>query len=293
MAELIILQPRLREVGGGTVRRALPATERRSVGPFVFFDHFGPEQLAPFELRDVRPHPHIGLSTVTYLLEGSIVHRDSLGTVQTIEPGAINWMTAGRGIAHSERTPVALASQPRRTHGLQLWVGLPRAEEERAPIFAHTAASVIPSFDRDRARLRLLVGRAWGVESPVATSSAILYVDIALGENGSLDIPPLATERALYGLDAPYEIDGRAVEPFAMAVLPSGTTARVTSKAAARLVLIGGEPLDGPRFIWWNFVSSRKELIVAAAEQWAKDHSPQVPGEKEWIDPPDRPTFRE
>lgn len=293
MAALIILQPRLREVGGGKVRRALPSTERRSVGPFVFFDHFGPEQLAPFELRDVRPHPHIGLSTVTYLLEGSIVHRDSIGSEQMIEPGAVNWMTAGRGIAHSERTPAALTSQIRRTHGLQLWVGLPSAEEERAPIFSHTPASAIPSLERDRARLRLLVGRAWGTESPVATSSATIYIDIALGENGLLDIPPLATERALYGLDGPYEVDGHAVEPFVMAVLPSGSTARVTSHGAARLVLIGGEPLDGPRFIWWNFVSSRKELIVAAAEQWAKDHSPQIPGETEWIDPPDRPRFRD
>ena len=221
------------------------------------------------------------------------MHRDSIGSVQTIEPGAINWMTAGRGIAHSERTPAALASQPRRTHGLQLWVGLPRAEEEIAPTFAHTPASTIPSFDRERARVQLLVGRAWGIESPVATSSATIYLDIVLGENGSLDIPPLATERALYGLDAPYEIDGQTVEPLVLAVLPPGTTARVTSQTAARIMLICGEPLDGPRFIWWNFVSSRKELIVAAAEQWIKDHLPKIPGETEWLDPPDRPTFRQ
>ena len=292
MADLTILQPRLREVGGGQVRRALPSSARRSVGPFVFFDHFGPEQLAPFELRDVRPHPHIGLSTVTYLFEGSMMHRDSIGSVQSIEPGAINWMTAGRGIAHSERTPPAIAPQLRRTHGLQLWVGLPRAVEEQSPVFSHTPAAAIPSLERDRARLRLLVGRAWGIESPVETSSATVYFDIALPDDGSLDIPPLAAELALYGVDRAFEIDGRPVEPFTMAVLPAATTVRVSSRTAARLVLIGGEPLDGPRFIWWNFVSSRKERILEAAEQWGRDHSPRIPGETEWIELPERPRFR-
>lgn len=291
MAELAILRPRLREVGGGEVRRALPSATRRSVGPFLFFDHFGPEDLGPFELRDVRPHPHIGLSTVTYLFEGATMHRDSIGSVQTIEPGAVNWMTAGRGIAHSERTPAELVGSPRRTHGLQLWAGLPREREECAPAFAHTPVARIPAIERDRARVRLLVGRAWGAESPVVASSETLYLDIALAAGGTLDIPPLAAERALYGVDGAFEIDGQAVEPFVMAVLEAGASVRLTSRAPARIVLIGGEPLDGPRFIWWNYVSSRRDRIVEAAEQWSRDHSPRIPGETEWIDLPDKPKF--
>jgi len=291
MAELTILRPRLREVGGSEVRRALPSAKRRTVGPFVFFDHFGPEDLEPFELRDVRPHPHIGLSTVTYLFEGVSVHRDSIGSVQTIEPGAVNWMTAGRGIAHSERAPAKLAGSPRRTHGLQLWTGLPRTLEESPPAFAHTPSADIPMLERDRARVRLLVGRAWGAESPVAASSETLYLDIALPAGGLLDIPPLTAERALYGVDAAFEIDGQEVEPFVMAVLEAGASVRVTSRAPARIVLIGGEPLDGPRFIWWNYVSSRRERIVEAAEQWSRDHLPRIPGEMDWIDLPDKPNF--
>jgi hypothetical protein len=200
-------------------------------------------------------------------------------------------MTAGRGIAHSERTPAELVASPRRTHGLQLWTGLPRELEESAPAFAHTPAAAIPALERDRARVRLLVGRAWGAESPVAASSETLYLDIALAAGGLLDIPPLAAERALYGVDAAFEIDGQAVEPFVMAVLEAGASARVTSRAPARVVLIGGEPLDAPRFIWWNYVSSRRERIVEAAEQWSRDHSPRIPGETDWIDSPGKPKF--
>jgi redox-sensitive bicupin YhaK (pirin superfamily) len=281
----------LREVGGGQVRRLLPAARQRSVGPFVFFDHFGPEEVAAFEDRDVRPHPHIGLSTVTYLWDGEIVHRDSIGSIQPIEPGAINWMTAGRGIAHSERTPPGLAGRRRRVHGLQLWTALPRAMEEKDPSFAHTPAASIPAQKHGDVEVRTLVGRAWGVESPVVPSSETLYLDIALPASGRIDIPALAAERAIYGLDAPFELEGTRMDAFTMAILEAGTTATLSSEAPARVVVIGGAPLDGPRFMWWNYVSSRRDLIIEAARQWQQDHTPQIPGETEWIDLPGAPPF--
>ena len=282
----------MHDVGGGQVRRLLPAGRQRSVGPFVFFDHFGPEQLEPLEIRDVRPHPHIGLSTVTYLWEGEMLHRDSIGSVQQIEPGAINWMTAGRGIAHSERTPPQLAAKRRRVHGLQLWVGLPRSLEEKEPSFAHTDAAAIPVEQHEKAQVRVLVARAWGVESPVVPSSETLYVDIALAASGRLDIPAFAVERALYGVDAPFELDGTRIDAFTMVVLEAGKTATLSCDAPARVVLIGGAPLDGPRFMWWNYVSSRRDLIIEAAQQWEREHTPRIPGESEWIELPGKPSFR-
>jgi redox-sensitive bicupin YhaK (pirin superfamily) len=273
----------MREVGRSQVRRLLPAAKRQAVGPFLFFDHFGPEELEPFRDNDVRPHPHIGLSTVTYLFEGRIVHRDSIGSVQAIEPGAVNWMTAGRGIAHSERTPPELRSVRRRAHGLQLWAGMPRALEDAEPSFAHTDAPAIPADEREQAQVRVLVGRAWGMESPVAPVSETLYVDISLPAGGRLDIPPLASERALYAVDGAYELQGKRIEPYAMVVLPAGDTVRVEAETPARVMLIGGEPLDGPRFIWWNFVSSRREQITAAASEWSAHQTPRIEGETEWI----------
>ena len=194
MAELLILRSRLREVGNSQVRRLLPAAKKQAVGPFLFFDHFGPEEREHSSRNDVRPHPHIGLSTVTYLFEGRMVHRDSIGSVQAIEPGAINWMTAGRGVAHSERAPKELLGEGRRTHGLQLWAGLPKALEEREPAFAHTPGGAIPEEERDGARIRVLIGHGWDMESPVVPMSETLYVDIALPAGGALDIPPLAAE---------------------------------------------------------------------------------------------------
>jgi len=281
----------MRQVGRSQVRRLLPAARRQAVGPFLFFDHFGPEEQKPFEDFDVRPHPHIGLSTVTYLFEGKMVHRDSLGSVQAIVPGDINWMTAGRGIAHSERTPPELVGLPRRTHGLQLWTGLPKSLEEGEPTFAHTPGSAIPVQERERATVRVLIGRAWGAESPVGASSETLYLDIELPAGGRLDVPPLAEERALYSVDGAYTLQGQRVEPHVLAVLEPGATARLENEAPARLVLIGGEPLDGTRFMWWNFVSSRRERIVTAAEQWAEDHTPRIPGESEWVPLPGMPKF--
>ena len=279
----------MRPVGRFQVRRLLPAAKRQAVGPFLFFDHFGPEELEPFRDNDVRPHPHIGLSTVTYLFEGRIVHRDSIGSVQSIEPGAVNWMTAGRGIAHSERTPPELRSVRRRVHGLQLWAGMPEALEEREPSFTHTDKPAIPEDESEHASVRVLVGRAWGMESPVTPVSETLYVDISLPAGGRLDIPPLASERALYAVDGAYRLQDKSMEPYVMAVLPAGDTVRVEAETPARVMLIGGEPLDGPRFIWWNFVSSRRERITAAASEWSAHQTPRIEGETEWIPLPSVP----
>ena len=291
MADVLILRARLREVGNSQVRRLLPAAKKQAVGPFLFFDHFGPEEREQSSKNDVRPHPHIGLSTVTYLFEGRMVHRDSVGSVQAIEPGAINWMTAGRGVAHSERASKELLGELRRTHGLQLWAGLPKALEEREPAFAHTPGGAIPEEERDGARVRVLIGRGWGMESPVVPMSETLYVDIALPAGGALDIPALAAERAVYSVDNVFSLQNQTVEPHTMALLPPGDTVRLEAQAPARMVLIGGEPLDGPRFMWWNFVSSSRERIVQAASQWAADHSPTIPGETEWVPLPGSPSF--
>jgi redox-sensitive bicupin YhaK (pirin superfamily) len=292
VADILVLRSRLRPVGNSQVRRLLPAAKKQAVGPFLFFDHFGPEEHEPLADYDVRPHPHIGLSTVTYLFEGRMVHRDSIGSVQPIEPGAINWMTAGRGIAHSERSPEELKSKRRRTHGLQLWAGLPKSHEDGAPGFAHTPGAAIPEEERDGVRIRVLIGRGWSMESPVVPVSETLYVDIALPAGGGLDIPVLAAERAVYAVDGSYSLQGKSLEAHTMAVLPTGETLRVEAEAPARVVLIGGEPLDGPRFIWWNFVSSSRERIVQAASEWDANHAPRIPGETEWVPLPGTPKLR-
>jgi len=283
VTEVLILRPRMREVGHFQVRRLLPAAKRQAVGPFLFFDHFGPEKLEPFMDADIGPHPHIGLSTVTYLFEGKLVHRDSIGSVQNIEPGAVNWMTAGRGIAHSERTPPELRGVRRRAHGLQLWAGMPKALEDTEPSFAHTDNPAIPEDRSEHAHVRVLVGRAWGMESPVTPVSETLYVDISLPAGGRFDIPPLATERALYAVAGAYRLGGTRMEPYAMAVLPAGDTVRVEAETPARIMLIGGEPLDGPRFMWWNFVSSKRERITDAASEWSAHQTPRIEGEKDWV----------
>ncbi|HVK31179.1 MAG TPA: pirin family protein [Burkholderiaceae bacterium] len=284
-----------KDLGGGfLVRRLLPALQQRAVGPFVFFDHFGPIAAGPDDDHDVRPHPHIGLATVTYLFAGAQVHRDSTGVVQRIEPGAINWMTAGRGIVHSERTPDELRGHERVSHGLQLWAALPAEDEELEPSFSHTPAAAIPELRQPGATLRVLIGSAFGVASPVPTRSPTLYLDLALEAGAEVELPgELATERALYGVDELVTVDGEPVPPHRMAVLDAGRSVRLRSEQAARVVLIGGEPL-GPRYMWWNFVSSRKERIVQAADDWAAQPNgafPQVPGERDFIPLPEkRPT---
>jgi len=280
---------RTKDLGGGfLVRRLLPAFPRQGVGPFVFFDHFGPVTVAPDDNFDVRPHPHIGLATVTYLFEGAMLHRDSLGKVQRIEPGAINWMTAGRGIVHSERRPPDLARTPYVNHGLQLWAALPRAAEEVAPAFTHTAADAIPAWEHEGNALRLLIGDAFGRRSPVSTFVPTLYVDVAARAGASLTLPADLGERAVYPLDAPLDIDGAPVPPHTMAFIANGEAATVVAPAGARYVVIGGEPLDGPRFMWWNYVSSSRERIEQAKDDWRAQRMGHVPGETELIPLPDK-----
>ena len=277
-----MLKPQARDLGGGfTVRRLLPAAAQRAVGPFVFFDHFGPITATPADNHDVRAHPHIGLSTVTYLFEGAMQHRDSTGAVQRIEPGAINWMTAGRGIVHSERTPDDLRSGTRRSHGLQLWCALPAADEETVPSFVHTPAAALPEIEVGGARLRVLVGEAFGAASPVATRSPTLYLDLALSAGDALPVP-LVAERAIYAVEGSMSLDGTPVPLHTMVVIPAGVEPMLSADEDSRAVLIGGEPL-GPRHIWWNFVSSRKERIVQAADDWAAGRFAMVPGETEFI----------
>ncbi|MES2261189.1 MAG: pirin family protein [Pseudomonadota bacterium] len=289
-----VLKGHEKDLGGGfIVRRYLPSAAQQAVGPFIFFDHFGPIDVAPDANHDVRPHPHIGLATVTYLFEGAMDHRDSLGTFQRIEPGAINWMTAGKGIVHSERTPKDLAGQPHRTHGLQLWAALPRANEEDEPSFSHTPAAEIPVFQVDGAIVKVLIGTAFGKTSPVATFSQTLYLDVALQAGQEIGLASLPEEAALYPISGEVEIDGVPLALHTMALLDTRSSQRVLAKSAAQFVVIGGEPLDGHRFMVWNFVSSRKERIQQAADDWDKQLFDKVPGETEWIPLPKKPAATE
>ena len=281
------LMPHEKDLGGGfLVRRLLPSAACQAVGPFLFFDHFGPVMATPADQHDVRPHPHIGLATVTYLFEGAMQHHDSTGALQRIEPGAINWMTAGRGIVHSERTPADLKAVTRRSHGLQLWAALPEADEEMEPGFVHTPAAAIPELEAGGAMVRVLVGEAFGVVSPVAVRSPTLYLDITLAAGDGFPLP-VAEERAVYVVEGGAQLDGTDLPPGRMVVLAAGEEPMLSGESAARVVLIGGAPL-GHRHMWWNFVSSRKERIVQAADDWASGRFPAVPGEMEFIPLPDR-----
>jgi len=278
-----------KDLGGGfRVRRLLPAAQRQSVGPFLFFDHFGPVTVAPGAAHDVRPHPHIGLATVTYLFEGAIMHRDSLGFSQRIEPGAINWMTAGRGIVHSERAPEEWKDREYVNHGIQLWAALPHEQEEVAPDFVHTPASAIPEVRVGGAKVRVLVGEAFGQSSPVRTFSTTVYLDVQLAAGAVFELPPLARELALYAVDGPVVVDGEPVEAHTLTLLVPKATAAVVATRAVRLMVIGGDPLDGHRFMWWNFVSSRKERIAQAAQDWELQAMGQVAGDTELIPLPER-----
>jgi redox-sensitive bicupin YhaK (pirin superfamily) len=279
-----------KDLGGGfVVRRLLPQARQRSVGPFIFFDHFGPSEELPGESHDVRPHPHIGLATVTYLFDGAMMHRDSLGSQQLIEPGAINWMTAGRGIVHSERRPDHLRDARYMNHGLQLWTALPLAHEEAEPSFSHTPADAIPECSVGDGRVRVLVGEAFGERSPVPSLSPALYLDLWLPAGGRIELPPLAQEQALYPVQGGVEVDGQPLPEKTMALLQPGQPATVFAAAGARLVLVGGEPLDAPRHLWWNFVSSRKDRILQASADWEAMRMGTVPGDPEFIPlPPTR-----
>ena len=293
MPELQTLRPHEKDLGGGfIVRRSLPSSLRQAVGPFVFFDHFGPTTVAPESNFDVRPHPHIGLATVTYLFEGAMMHRDSTGVVQRIEPGALNLMTAGRGIVHSERAPDDLRGTSYRNHGLQLWLAVPSEREEDAPGFQHVPSAEIPSRDVDGVDVRVLIGSAFGMSSPVRPVSPTLYVNFNFGaaSHAGVSIPDAAEERALYSTDAEIEVDGQRVPATTMVVLEAGTTPVLRAPDGAHVVLVGGAPL-GHRFMVWNFVSSRKERIVQAQDDWEAQRFDRVPGDdKEFIPLPPRHT---
>ena len=283
-----LLVPRTRDLGGGfEVRRVLPAARKRAIGPFVFFDQMGPVALAPGKGLDVRPHPHIGLATVTYLFEGEILHRDSLGSVQPIRAGDVNWMTAGSGIVHSERTPPELRASGSRLAGIQLWVGLPAKEEETAPRFEHTPAARLPLLDERGARVRLILGEWRGARSPVATLSPMLYADATLAGGTTLELEAAYADRAVYIIDGEVEHAGEAHAPGRMLVFSAGTPARVSARGPARVLILGGAPLDGERYVWWNFVSSRKERIAQAAADWKARRFAPIPGETEFIPLPD------
>lgn len=279
-----LLKGHEKDLGGGLlVRRYLPSAVKQAVGPFIFFDHFGPVDVPLDADHDVRAHPHIGLATVTYLFEGAMDHRDSLGTFQRIEPGAVNWMTAGSGIVHSERTPKDLVGKPHRTHGLQLWAALPVAHEDEAPGFCHTPSDAIPELTVDGAKVRVLIGSAFGHTSPVQTYSQTLYLDVVLQAGHELVLANLPAEAAIYPISGDLEIDGAALALHNMALLNTDGPQRVKASSEARFVVIGGEPLDGHRFMFWNFVSSRKERIAQAAEDWEAQRFAKVPGETDWI----------
>lgn len=286
-----LLKPHVKDLGGGfQVRRLLPAAAQQAVGPFIFFDHFGPVTVNPSDNHDVRPHPHIGLATLTYLFDGAIMHRDNLGYTQRIEPGAINWMTAGSGIVHSERRPPDLAGKTYVNHGLQLWLALPQEQEEVGASFSHTPADAIPQIDWQGATVRLLVGEAFGNRSPVATLSPTLYLDVQLPADATWRLPMLAQQQAVYVVQGNLQIDGADLPGQTMAALSSEVLLRAGAEPA-RFVVIGGTPL-GRRFMWWNFVASSRERIDQASAAWERGDAAlgmrQVPGETERIDLPTR-----
>ncbi|KQZ01253.1 pirin [Pseudolabrys sp. Root1462] len=285
-----VVVPRTVDLGDGfAVRRALPSARSRMVGPFVFFDHFGPAEFRAGTGLDVRPHPHIGLSTVTYLFDGEIVHRDSLGTALAIRPGEINWMTAGRGIVHSERTDGALRTSGSPIHGLQMWVALPAASEEIAPGFAHHDTGEFPVIEDGGKTVRVVVGSLYGAASPVPVLHETMFGDFVLKAGTSVPIDASHEERAIYILDGIIDIAGDKFEPGRLLVFKPGDRLTVTAATDAHFVLCGGAPMDGPRHIWWNFVSSRKDRIEQAKADWKAGHFDKVLGDEiEFIPLPEK-----
>ena len=274
-----LVQPRVHDLGGFQVRRAVPSLQARSVGPFVFVDHMGPALFEPGRGIDVRPHPHIGLATVTYLWDGALRHRDTLGSLQDILPGDVNWMTAGRGIAHSERTPPQPRDAGHAIHGMQTWVALPKPDEEVAPSFHHHPAASLPTLERAGTRLRVIAGRAFGMESPVRVFAETFNVAVDLQPEAELDIAAEATQRALYVLEGDAQLDGSDIPDKQLVLLDPGTRHRLRAKTPLKAMLFGGEPLDAPRHMWWNFVSSSKERIEQAKDDWQAGRFGLIPGD--------------
>jgi len=285
-----IVVPRTRDLGDGfEVRRVLPSAQRRTVGPFVFFDQMGPTVLRAGTGLDVRPHPHIGLATVTYLFEGVILHRDSLGTVQPIRPGEVNWMTAGRGIVHSERTPPELRENGTRLFGIQTWVGLPKGREEVEPAFAYHPKAELPVLEGEGKRVRQIVGELYGSRSPLSVFSDMFYADAALDGGARLELPADYEERAIYIAEGSIEIAGEIFEAGRLLLFRPAAPVAMSAAGPTRLLLLGGAPMDGPRHLWWNFVSSSQERIEQAKADWREGRFATVPGETEFIPLPEEP----
>jgi redox-sensitive bicupin YhaK (pirin superfamily) len=282
-----VIVPRARDLGGFEVRRVLPSAQRQMVGPFIFFDQMGPAELMEGKGIDVRPHPHIGLATVTYLFDGTIVHRDSLGSVQSITPGDVNWMTAGRGIVHSERSDPEIRKGREQLFGIQIWVALAKRYEETAPDFTHYAGATLPVIDGEGKTVRVIAGSLFGKTSPVKTLSSLFYADVTLQPGAALSIGPEHEERAVYLVSGKVDLAGQIFEPGRLLVFSPGETILLKATDAARVLLVGGEPMDGPRYLWWNFVSSSQERIEQAKADWKAGRFAPVPGETEFIPLPD------
>jgi redox-sensitive bicupin YhaK (pirin superfamily) len=278
---------RARDLGGFEVRRLLPSPLRQMVGPFIFFDEMGPADFAPGTGIDVRPHPHIGLATVTYLFDGEILHRDSLGTVQPIRPGDVNWMTAGHGIVHSERTGPEARAQGGRLAGIQAWVALPHDKEEVAPAFVHHPGERLPLLRENAFSMRLIAGSFLGARSPVETAWDTLYADVVLSAEGCLPIGCAHEERAVYVVSGAVRLDGHRAEAGQFVVLRPGREINAVADAPVRMMLLGGAAMDGPRHLWWNFVSSSRARIEQAKADWKGGRFPRVPGDDAFIPLPE------
>lgn len=275
------------------VRRLLPSPEHRAIGPFVFLDHMGPVDLSADRAMDVRPHPHIGLATVTYLWDGRIEHRDSLGNTQVIEPGAVNWMSSGSGIVHSERTAAEDRGKPQRLHGLQFWVALPLAREQSEPWFEHTDAAALPSLTVGDAKVRVVAGEAYGAHSPVSANVDLFYVDAHLPMEGRLPVPAGHEQRAAYVIDGALKVGDETAQAGEMLVFEAGVDLELNAPREAHVVLFGGAPLDAPRHVWWNYVASDEAFLKNAQQAWRDDALGHVEGDPERIPlPGNRPSVR-
>ncbi|MBT6044047.1 MAG: pirin family protein [Gammaproteobacteria bacterium] len=283
----LVLSPRAKSIGAFDVKRALPSRHKQMIGPFIFFDQMGPTVFSGDTAMDVRPHPHIGISTITWLFEGEIQHKDSLGFDITIRPGEVNWMTAGSGIVHSERSPQSQRNMNAPLGGIQSWVALPIDSEEIAPAFYHYSTDQIPHYDDDGLQISLIVGCAFGQTSPVITQSPTLYAEINLSSGKSLVIPDIAEERGIYIYQGELEIAGSTYTQGSMLVLGSAREVEILASQTSKLMLLGGDAMEGPRHIYWNFVSSRKERISQAKDEWRKGLFAGVAGDKEYIPLPE------
>ena len=287
-----LIEPHVQDLGGFQARRLLPSETLTMVGPFIFFDHLGPAVFPPGKGVDVRPHPHINLATVTYLFEGALMHRDSVGSVQEIRPGEVNWMTAGCGIVHSERSPDAERSQESTLHGIQIWVALPAEHEETVPAFSHYPASALPAWEIDDVSFVLIAGAAFARTAPVQTFSPLICLDVQFTPGSQFSLPSDYSEQAIYSVTPGLKIDGEPIAQHRLVLLKPGAVVSIAAEAAARCMVIGGEPV-GERTKWWNFVSSNPARIDRAKQDWQQGRFDRVPGETEHIPLPEEPQHQE